>query len=335
MTKQVRWGLLSTAYINRRIIPAIRMAKRSTLVAVASRDRSKGEAYARNWEIPTVFGSYEDMLNSDEVDAVYISLPNHLHAEWSIKALQAGKNVLCEKPFALTVEEVDAVAAARKASGCAIAEAFMYRHHPQTRLVGEWVQSGRLGDISMVRAYFSFAMRNPEGNVRMVPAYGGGSLWDVGVYPISFAQFVMGKSAPVWVAGSRWVGSRGVDEDFNGLLTYSGERAAQIGCSFRVPYTTEAEILGTSGRLTLTRPFTLMDSPERAVIFTPAEGRPRRLRVPSKELYLGEVEDIEAAILDGKPTFIELSETRNHVRTVQALQESASQGKIVHLAAGD
>ena len=264
----------------------------------------------------------------------YISLPNHLHAGWSIKALQAGKHVLCEKPFALTVEEVDAVTAASKASGCAIAEAFMYRHHPQTRLVGEWVQSGRLGDISLVRAYFSFAMNKPEGNVRMVPEYGGGSLWDVGVYPISFAQFVMGKSAPVWVAGTRWVGSSGVDEDFSGLLNYSGERAAQIGCSFRVPYTTQAEILGTGGRLTLTRPFNAMDNPDRAVIFTPPEGRARRLRVPSKELYLGEVEDIEAAILDGKPTLIELSESRNHVRTAQALIELATLGKIIHLEAG-
>ena len=183
----VRWGLVSTANINRRVIPAIRQSARGQLTAVASRDIDKSTAYAAEWQIPSAFGSYEAMLASDEVDAVYISLPNHLHAEWTIKALEAGKHVLCEKPFAVTLEDVDRMIAASRQTGLVLAEAFMYRHHPQTKIVGDWVREGRLGDIARVSAVFNFSGMQPD-NVRLNPGWGGGSLWDVGVYPISLAQ---------------------------------------------------------------------------------------------------------------------------------------------------
>ncbi len=152
MTKhaKVRWGLLSTAHINRRLIPAIRASKRGELVAVASRSLSKAEDYAANWNIPVAFGSYQDMLDSGQIDVVYISLPNHLHAEWSIRALQAGVHVLCEKPFAITLEQVDQMIETSRQTEKVLAEAFMYRHHPQTKIVGEWVRSGRLGEIRLV-----------------------------------------------------------------------------------------------------------------------------------------------------------------------------------------
>ena len=328
--KRVRWGLLSTARINRALIPAIRASKRGELVAVASRDLGKARAYADEWKIPRVFGSYEEMLQSGEVDALYIGLPNHLHAEWAVKALRAGKHVLCEKPFAVTVEEVDRMIAASRETGCVLAEAFMYRHHPQTKLVGEWVKSGRLGEISVVRGVLNFAMNNREGNVRLVPEYGGGALWDVGVYPLSFAQYIMGEP-PQWVSGSQLIGASGVDETFAGLLTYSGNRVAQISCSFRTPFHMSVEILGTLGRLYLTRPFTRLDGADREMIFYPADGKPQKIRVPKKETYAGEVEDMHAAILDGEPSYIRLEESRNHVRTAQALYAAANSGQTVKL----
>jgi predicted dehydrogenase len=328
--KSVRWGLLSTARINRSLIPAIRASKQGELTAVASRDLEKSRSYAREWNIPEAFGSYEDMLNSNKIDVVYISLPNHLHAEWSVKALRAGKHVLCEKPFAITTEEVDQMITASRESGCMLAEAFMYRHHPQTKLVGEWVHSGKLGDISLVRAVFNFAMTNPSGNVRMVPDYGGGSLWDVGIYPLSYAQYIMGE-APEWVAASQWIGGSGVDESFAGLLTYSGNRVAEISCSFRTPFHTALEVFGTQGRLLVTRPFTRLDGPDREMIFYPAEGKPQKIRVPKKETYLGEVEDMNTAILTGSPAYIRLEESLNHVRTAQALYRAARSGQTVHL----
>jgi predicted dehydrogenase len=326
--KKIRWGLLSTANINQRLIPAIRMSARGELAAVASRRPETAEAYAAEWEIPQAFGSYEAMLESDAVDAVYIGLPNHLHAEWSIKAMQAGKHVLCEKPFALSVEEVDAVTAVAQQTGMKIAEAFMYRHHPQTKIVGEWVGSGRLGDIVVVHSHFSFMLEDLA-NVRMVPEWGGGSLWDVGVYPLSLAQFIMG-GPPQFVWGEQWIGPSGVDESFSGQMDYGNGRTAQISSAFRVPFHTWAEVIGTKGRLTLNRPFVGLDD-RRQLLFHHPDDTVEEIPVPEKELYLGEVEDMHAAILDSQPNYLTLTETRQHVQTVLALYESARTGQVVHL----
>ncbi len=326
----VRWGLVSTANINRRLIPAIRASKRGSLVAVASRSKASAETYAKEWGIPQSFGSYQEMLDSGKVDAVYISLPNHLHAEWSIKAMQAGVAVLCEKPFALSLAEVDAMVATHKDTGVPLAEAFMYRHHPQTKLAGEWAQSGKLGTISLVRGTFDFLMTDPATNVRMKPELGGGSLWDVGVYPLSFTQFVMG-GAPEWVFGAQWVGPSGIDETFTGQMGYAGGGLGQIACSFRTPFYTYFEIIGSEGRLHLNHPFIGQEDHRRALTFTQPNGDSEDLPVPEFDLYSGEVEDMHAAILDKAPHYLALEETRNHVKTVLALYESAKAGQVVHL----
>ncbi|MCL4868744.1 MAG: Gfo/Idh/MocA family oxidoreductase [Anaerolineae bacterium] len=328
----VRWGLLSTANINRRLIPAIRASRRGQLVAVASRSLSSAQQYAAHWEIPHAFASYEAMLASDEVDAVYISLPNHLHAEWSIKALEAGKHVLCEKPFALSLAEVDSMIAAAHQTGRILTEAFMYRHHPQTKILGEWIRSGRLGEISLVRSLFNFNMGSRE-NIRLVPEWGGGCLWDVGVYPLSLAQYVMG-APPVSVMGAQWLGPDGVDETFAGQMVYTGQRLAQISSAFRTPFLTHAEIIGTEGRLLLNRPFVVLDE-TRELLFFPNEGQPEHIPVPDQELYRGEVADMHAAILDGEPPYLTLTETRNHVKTVLALYAAANEQRIVYLSEFD
>ncbi len=330
MNQIVRWGLLSTANINRRLIPAIRESARGDLVAVASRTLESAATYAKEWDIPQAFGSYEAMLQSDAIDAVYISLPNHLHAEWAIIAMQQGKHVLCEKPFALTLAEVDEVTAVSHKTNTHITEAFMYRHHPQTKTAGEWIRNGRLGDITLIRAVFNFKFNVRNDNVRLVPEFGGGCLWDVGVYPVSMAQFLMGEP-PEWMIGDQWVSAAGVDELFNGQLQYSGGRVAQISSSFRTPFHTSVEVLGTNGRLHFNRPFTGLEPPQRKLIFTPASGEPQEIPVPEQSLYLGEVDDLNNAILDGTPTYITLSETRNHIKTVLALYESARNGEKIDL----
>jgi predicted dehydrogenase len=304
------------------------MSQLGELVAVASRDEQKAKAYAQDWEIPTAFGSYESMLTSGAIDAVYISLPNHLHAEWSIRAMTEGVHVLCEKPFALSVDEVDRMITASEQYRQVLAEAFMYRHHPQTRLAGEWVQAGKLGEICFVRGVFNFTVQEQH-HIRLVPEYGGGSLWDIGVYPLSFAQFIIG-GPPAWVSGSQWLGETGVDETFAGLLHYSEGRSAMIGSSFRAPFYTSAEIIGTEGRLSFNRPFVVLDR-SRKMIFHPRDGESREIPVPEKELYLGQIEDMHAAILDGAPNYLSLDETRNHIRTVEALYKSARSEKVVHL----
>jgi xylose dehydrogenase (NAD/NADP) len=328
MPKTVRWGLLSTARINRRLITPILASPRGELAAVASRDLAKAKAYAAEWDIPLAFGSYQEMLDSGKVDAVYISLPNHLHAEWTIRSLQAGVHVLCEKPFALTLDEVDRMITASRESGCALAEAFMYRHHPQTKIVGEWVWSGRLGEITQVWGVFNFQIEARD-DVRMIPEYGGGCLWDVGVYPMSFTQYVYG-GPPAEVFGMQWVGDTGVDETFVGQMRYPGGGLAQIASSFRNPFNIQMEIIGREGRLSLNRPFIAVDD-NRHLFFYPAEGDVQEIRVPEQELYIGEVEDMHAAILDGAPLYLRLEETRNHVRTLLALYQAAQSGQVVRL----
>jgi predicted dehydrogenase len=333
----IRWGLLSTANINRALIPPIRESKRSQLVAIASRSDESARNYAEQWMIPRSFGSYQGMLDSGEVDAVYIGLPNHLHAEWTIKALEAGINVLCEKPFTTTVEDVDSIIKARDRSEAVVMEAFMYRHHPQTRIVKDWVMQGKLGKITLIRGAFDFLMgekgRSPGSyNVRMIPEFGGGCLWDVGIYPLSYTQFLM-DGPPAWVYGSQRLGPSGIDEVFAGQMGFKVEDRevlAQISSSFNTPSHTFMEIIGTMGRLYITRPFTNMNrKPE--VIFTNHKNRVRKIRVPKKSLYLGEVEDMEAAILDNKPPLISLEESRNHIKTAIALYQSASSGEMVYL----
>lgn len=325
---QVKWGLMSTARINRSVIPAIRASRRGKITAIASRDSEKARSYATDWEIPDAYGSYGEMLDSDEVDAVYLNLPNHMHAQWSIRALGQGKHVLCEKPLALSVDEVDRMTLASRESKRVLAEAFMYRHHPQTKLIGEWVSSGRLGEISVVRSAFNFRLDDPE-DIRLRPEYGGGSLWDLGIYPVSLAQFIIG-SAPVSVAGQQLVGENQVDETFAGLLRYPGGEFAQVQSSFRTPEYQFADIQGTMGHLEIRTPFIDIDE-NSILLFRPNHGDPVQIKVAKKDLFLGEIEDMHAAILDGAPNLIGLDHSREHIRTVQSLYQSAQEGGIVEL----
>jgi len=335
---RIRWGLLSTANINKKLIPAIRSSARGELTAVASRSASRAREYAVSWKIPLWYGSYEEMLSSGEIDAVYLSLPNHLHAEWTVRALEAGLHVLCEKPLALTVKEVDAVADASRRTGKLAAEAFMYRHHPQTKLIGEWIREGRLGEIIQLRGVFDFYLgdqqRQPENlNIRLRPEYGGGSLWDVGVYPLSMAQYLMG-GPPTWVFGKGQRGGTGVDESFSGILGFgsNGESGptAQISCSFRAPFRTSFEISGTEGHLVINRPFTNLDRSQK-ILHTPKGGKPQKIKAPKKSLYLGEVEDFHRAVLESQTPALSLEESRNHIRTALTLYQSAKEGRIIRL----
>jgi xylose dehydrogenase (NAD/NADP) len=328
MMNKVRWGLLSTANINRHLIPAIRASKRGELHAVASRTEEKAQTYADQWQIPHAFGNYEAMLDSGAVDAVYISLPNHLHAEWTIRALEAGLHVLCEKPFALSEQDVDRMIAASERTGKFLAEAFMYRHHPQTKAVGDLVGTGRLGEITIVRAVFNFLLERRV-DIRLVPEFGGGALWDIGVYPVSFAQYIFG-SPPMKVFGAQRVGETGVDESFCGTMIYAEDKMAQISCSFRSPFHIHAEICGSKGRLVLNRPFVGLET-DRRMLFIDGDGNEDEIPVPEKALYLGEIEDLHAVVLDGAQPYLTLQESKNHVRTVCALYQSAQTNNPVDL----
>jgi xylose dehydrogenase (NAD/NADP) len=324
--KILNWGLLSTARINRSLIPALRISKRSNLLAVASRSQESAEAFAKNWKIPHTYGSYEALLADPEIDVIYNPLPNHLHAEWTVKAVEAGKHVLCEKPMALNVDEVDAIAAAAGKHGRIVAEAFMYRHHPQTLKVQELVQNGSLGTPKLLRGSFSFVL-DREGDIRLDPAMGGGSIWDVGCYPISFMRATLGTE-PLEVFGQQVTGPTGIDDTFVGQLHFAEDVYGQFDSSFVIPFHAYMEIIGSEATLIVPEPF---KPGLNGKIFLVRDGKTETIKVKGQELYLGEVEDLTDAILLGKKSRISLEDSRANVATITALLESARTGAIVKL----
>ena len=321
----LRWGLLGTARINRMVIPPLRVSAGNRLLAVASRDAGRAAAYAKEWGIERAHGSYEALLADPEIDAVYIPLPNHLHAEWTIRAARAGKHVLCEKPLALTVAEVNAMEAAARESGVVLAEAFMYRHHPQTLKVKELVDGGAIGAPRFLRGTFTFQLDRPD-DVRLRPEWGGGCLWDVGCYPLSFARFVLGAE-PALVFGSAVAGPTGIDETFAGQLVFPGGVFVQIEASFRAQYRTHFEVTGSEGTIVVRQPWKPEDLP---LLVTRDDGTDE-IAVGGDDRYLLEIEDLADSARTGRPSRVGLGESRGNVATIVALLESARTGRAVSL----
>jgi xylose dehydrogenase (NAD/NADP) len=323
MAEQVlNWGLLSTARINRALIPMLQKSKRNRVTAVASRDMGKATAYAREWKIPRALGCYEALIDDPEIQVIYNPLPNALHAEWSIKALRAGKHVLCEKPLGMSVEEVDAMAAASRQAGKVLAEAFMYRHHPQTRRVKEFIDGGAVGKLQVIKGAFTFSLKR-EGDVRLVQALGGGSIWDVGCYPISYARMIAGAE-PVEVFGRQIAEENGVDVAFAGMMRFPGNEVAQFDCGFRSPERKYVEIIGTEGSLYVAAPFNPRTNEK--IEIRGAE-RSQTIIVGGEDLYRGEVEDMADAALNGEAPRVSLADSRGNVAAIAALLESARTGK--------
>src|SRR5438105_14549977 len=244
----LRLGVLGAANIARKVvIPAILRADGVELVAIGSRSARGAELVAEAGLMGVRACSYEELLADPEVDAVYIPLPNHLHAEWSMRAADAGKHVLCEKPAARTAEEAAQMIDHCITRGVVWMEAFMYRFHPQWQLVFERLRAGTIGELRVVRSLFTFTVRDPQ-NVRRRPELGGGSLYDVGYYCVSAARWTMGLE-PVSVSAHMSLSAEAVDDEFQGILDFGGGRSALVASSFNQPYRHEVELLGTEGRI--------------------------------------------------------------------------------------
>lgn len=322
----LRWGLISTARINKALFNPLRASERNELVAVASRSQDKARSYAAHWDIPKAYGSYQAMLDDPEIDVVYNSLPNSLHAEWSIKALQAGKHVLCEKPLATSLEDVDAMQTAAQSTGKNLTEAFMYRHHPQTIRVKELVDSGILGDLRVIKGEFTFDIQD-EGDVRLDPGLGGGSIWDVGCYPINYMRYILGEE-PREVFGWQFAGQSGVDEVFAGQLRFAGDVFGLFDSGFRSPFRSRFEIVGSEATIVIPDPF----KPDLEVEILIWRGEEfETVDMPKQELYVGEVEDMADAILKGVTPRITLEDSRGNVEVILALLQSAQSGKPVKI----
>ena len=339
----VRWGLLSTARINDRLIGPIRDAERSELVAVASRSDERAEAYARQQEIPRAYGSYEQLLADPDINAIYISLPNGFHADWSIRCADAGKHVLCEKPLALSLEQAEEMEKAAQRNGVIIQEAAMMRFHPQTTEVQRLVADGAIGKIRLLRGIFTYVLDNPQ-DTRMDPDQGGGSLWDLGSYCVRFMRAVM-QEEPEMVSGAQIASNRGVDLSLTGQLTFPSGAHGQFFTSFQTFAHVEADILGTDGLIQLTSPWVNQLERDIHVRTIRHDGSPRNGAWDDGMLnqtvgtttyekangYQAEVDSMVSSILDGSDPVIPLSDSRQNAKVILALLESVSKNRAVRI----
>lgn len=255
---RLKWGILSTANIGlKRILPAIEAGTRGELFAIASREQAKAKEIAARFGIPRHYGGYQALLDDPDVEAIYNPLPNHLHVEWTVKALKAGKHVLCEKPIALNAEQAAAIVRARDESGCKVLEAFMVRWHPQWQKVREWVRAGRIGSVGAIQSAFLFTTRDPK-NVRNQADIGGGALYDVGCYPIVTARYVFGAEPERVIALIDRDPAMGVDRLTSGMLAFPGGKQLVFSSALQLAAYQRVTILGSEGRIDLAVPFTPM-----------------------------------------------------------------------------
>jgi D-xylose 1-dehydrogenase (NADP+, D-xylono-1,5-lactone-forming) len=322
----VAWGFLSTANINRKVLKGARASAAVGVVAVASRDRERAEAYARENGIERAHGSYEALLEDHDVEAVYISLPNSLHVEWSVRALQAGKHVLCEKPLTRRAHEVDEAFDAADHAGRILMEAFMYRHNPQTRRLTELVAEGAVGRLQLVRAAFSFPVQG-EGNVRLDAGLDGGSLMDVGCYCVSGARLLAGE--PERVYGEQVVGDTGVDVLFSGTMRFAGGVVAQFDSGLYLPHRDELEAIGDEGSLFLDDPWHCTAP---GILLRREDGE-EAIPVQAADSYRLELENMSAAIRGEGEPLLGREDALGQARTLEALYRSAEDGVPVSLPA--
>jgi xylose dehydrogenase (NAD/NADP) len=320
----VRWGIISTALINRLVIPPAQASEQVDLVAVASRDQARAEEYAREWGIERAYGSYEELLEDPEIEAVYISLPNSLHCPWSIRALEAGKHVLCEKPFSRRAAEVEEAFDVAERTGRILMEAFMYRHNPQTRKVEELVHGGAIGDLRLVRAAFSFTMADPE-NVRMLPDVEGGGLMDVGCYCVSACRLLAGE--PEHVYGEQVTGPTGVDVVFAGTMRFAGGVVGEFDCGLVLPSRDELEVMGGDGSLFLDDPWHAREP----VIELRRDGEVERIELDRTDSYGLELENMSDAIRGRAEPLLGRDDAVGQARAIEALYRSAATGAAVVL----
>jgi predicted dehydrogenase len=320
----VKWGILSTADINRKVIPGAHASPKVELVAVASRDQARAEEYAKTWEIERAYGSYEALLADPEIEAVYISLPNTMHCEWSVKALEAGKHVLCEKPLSRHTAEVEAAFDAAERTGRLLSEAFMYRHNPQTKRVKELVDDGAIGELRLVRSAFSYSLYD-EDNIRLRTDVEGGALMDVGCYTVSGSRLFGGE--PEKAYGEAWFGPSGTDWVFTGTLRFPGNVIAVFDCGTAMPERDELEAIGSEGSLFLDDPWHC----NVPVIEHRRDGKVERIELEPVDSYRLELENLSDAIRGEGELLLGREDAVGQARTLEALYESATNGKPVSL----
>ncbi|MEC3982214.1 Gfo/Idh/MocA family protein [Amycolatopsis sp. H20-H5] len=334
----LRWGLLAAGTIAAEFAAGVEESKHGTLAAVAARSAGRAAEFAARFDIPRCYGSYEDLLADPGVDAVYVSTPHPMHAEWAIRAAEAGKHVLCEKPLTVTAGEAEKVIDAAKRNDVFLMEAFMYRLHPQTRRLAELVSCGAIGEIRAVDVTFSYASGDAEVARLADPALGGGGILDVGCYCTSLARLVSqcatGQDVvePEEVTGlARLDPATGVDEYAMGLLRLPGDIIAQLSCGFRLTQDDHIRIYGTGGQLSVPRPawvHALRKPGTSHIVLTPEGGEPEVIEVEATQgLFAREADHVATHIADRQAPELTWAETLANMRTLDRWREAVGYGR--------
>jgi predicted dehydrogenase len=331
------WGVLGAGRIARKFIGAVQQSDATAVIAVASRERARAEAYARETGVPRAYGSYEALLADPEVHGVYIATPNSLHAAWAIAAARAGKHVLCEKPLSATLAEAEAMFGAAREHGVWLMEAFMYRFHPQTLQVQQLLGEGAVGQVRIVRVDFGFVLDRPA-DVRWRADLAGGALMDVGCYCVNLARLVVGEPPARVSASARW-SAGGVDELLAATIEYPGGAIAQIACDYVTSFHQTAQVLGSDGMLHLERAFTMPpDQPSSIQLWRGAHfAQQETLAIAPANHYRLEAEGLAALTRAGHGAHglpeMPLVETLDNMATIEALLTSAREGRPVDVRA--
>jgi len=320
----VRWGILSTAHINRKLLAGAARSSEVEVVAVGSRDLARARAFADEHGIPAAYGSYEELLADPAVEAIYNPLPNTMHCEWSIRALEAGKHVLCEKPMSSSIAEVEQAIAVAERTGLHLTEAFMYRHHPQAKRLAALVAEGAIGALRVIRSTFSYGLFD-ESNIRLRTDVDGGSLMDVGCYCVSGSRLLAGE--PEAVFGRAFIGPTGTDWAFTGSLRFRGDVFALFDCATCLPNRDELEVIGSDGSLFLDDPWHCLDP----VIELRRDDGTERIEIEAANPYQLELEDLGRAIRTGSAPLLGRDDAVAQARAISALRRSAADGRDVTL----
>ncbi len=325
----VRWGVLGVARIaTEKVIPAMQAGAHCRIEAIASRDPARAAAAARELGIPRSYGSYEALLDDPDIEAVYNPLPNHLHVPWTVRALEAGKHVLCEKPVALTAAEAETLIAARDRTGRQVQEAFMVRHHPQWLKARELIDSGRLGAVRAVQASFAYDNRDPQ-NIRNRRETGGGGLYDIGCYPTVIARFVFAAEPIRVMALAERDPVFGTDRLASAVLVFPGGQASFV-CSTQVARHQGLVVLGTEGWLRVEFPF-VMEPDRPCRLFLGGGGFPgpvadETIEIPPVDQYTCQGDAVSRCLRDGLPMPWPIEDAVANMRALDALFASVRTG---------
>ena len=323
---ELRWGILSTAGIARqKVIPGIQRADRCRIVAIASRDAARAREVAHDAGIPTAHDSYEALLADPTVDAVYIPLPNHLHAEWTIAAARAGKHILCEKPLAMTSADAERMVEVADREGVHLMEAFMYRLHPSWVAVRELVASARIGKLVAVQSWYSY-FNDDAGNIRNIAEFGGGALFDIGCYCVNLSRMLFGGE-PIRVEATILRDpASGVDTVTGGLLEFV-DGVATFTCSTRAEDDQRVDVYGSDGRISIGIPFNIPPDRPTHIFLThggdpPVKPATETITFETADPYSVEAAAFAAAILDGGPTPVPPQDAVANLRVIERLFRS-------------